>query len=234
MPNLQSLQFDMRGWRVSKADAHRVVWRRDSSQDAVSLTYFDQPPRLPVDLGDVDGVRRYYRQGATQQGGGVIEIDVLLRLDLELVRTLFKFPQPPATTVYLGSINIPFADFHYVIKVQTKQIGLSTDRDEIVRQELLEAGEISQDPATGQLTGWFVDPYDPLILAQVLRSRADDAQYDPRFPDHALTRARSSLKAITDSLNLDEELANADAFSPQAADQRGDGNGQHHTDPDSL
>lgn len=50
------------------------------------------------------------------------------------------------------------------------------------------------------LEGWFVDPYDPTLTpadGYLLSNLGEAREYDDRFPDHPLSRAREFLDAVT-------------------------------------
>jgi hypothetical protein len=58
--------------------------------------------------------------------------------------------------------------------------------------------------SSGYLEGWFTDPYDPKYKGMVLRSVTDNEKYDEEFPDHPLSRLRSTLKTVRNSLQFSE------------------------------
>jgi hypothetical protein len=86
----------------------------------------------------------------------------------------------------------------------------------VVTARLLEEGKLqvreyrwyqklfSRQRASGYLEGWFYDPYDPSYSGVVLHSVSDNEEFDPEFPNHPLTRLRSHLKRIRESLFLFE------------------------------
>ena len=56
--------------------------------------------------------------------------------------------------------------------------------------------------SSGYIEGLFADPYDPRYRGIILRSVADNEEYDDEFPDHPLSRLRSTLKTVRDSLQF--------------------------------
>jgi hypothetical protein len=54
------------------------------------------------------------------------------------------------------------------------------------------------------LQGWFMDPYDPKYKGEVIRSITDNEEYDEEFPNHPLSRLRSTLKTVRESLRASQ------------------------------
>ena len=62
------------------------------------------------------------------------------------------------------------------------------------------------DDATGKILGWSSDPYDPSLNYDVMRNLADDRQWDSKFPDHVLTRARSFLDTLESTTTINDNV----------------------------
>ena len=57
------------------------------------------------------------------------------------------------------------------------------------------------------------DPYDPSIRAPLQRNRAEEETYDSQFPDHPLSRVRSLLGHLRESLEIAPEIRTAAPFA---------------------
>jgi hypothetical protein len=81
----------------------------------------------------------------------------------------------------------------------------------MVTVRLAEAGQLKFEPydkphasgATSRVVGWFQDPYNPAYDGNVVRSLADDEQYDSLVPSHPLSRLRRLLLHIQRTLQVD-------------------------------
>lgn len=84
-------------------------------------------------------------------------------------------------------------------------------REALVTLQLAEEGrlEIERFPipdakgAGGRIPNWFRDPYDPEYSGRILRTIADDEQYDALTPHHPLSRLRRTLSTVRRTLSFD-------------------------------
>src|SRR6266852_3354115 len=159
--------------------------------------------------GSIDQVRSFYRQLTSGNGVGMIEVEVMKLDGCDAIRSIFKQPQSPSGMTYLGSITLTFRDFSYVIKVQCEERGMTGMRDAVVLDAWMKSRKLDpKDP----LRGWKGDPYDPTFKARIQRNVADDASYDAKFPDHALSRLRRVLDRIQASLRVAATVKAAPPF----------------------
>ncbi len=205
MRTLDSLTFDTTGLVLDRDQGNARVWLAPD-RDIYALYYYPVPPNIDAPLHDIDRVRGRYRAVAAQAGGAIVEVDVRPVDVCDVVIALIKVPQKPTGMTYMALITAPFRDFSYVLKVQCEEAGMTGTRDTAVFAELMRAGEIVFDEKSGNPVGWMADPYDPTIAASPARNRSEDAAYDPRFPDHPLSRARRGLRRIEESLRFSDEL----------------------------
>ncbi len=196
---LDLVTFDAHGFEpLGDQDAVRRWY--SPRRDGVVLYYFPISPDIEADPNDVRAIRAYYRQLATDAGHAIIEVDTHEVHQLRVIQTVIKVPEQPTGTTYLGSITIPRRDFSFVLKVQCREEGVTGMRDALVLDELLSQGELSA--AGGIPEGWMQDPYDPSFWAPLMRNRAEAEKYDSQFPDHPLSRARSLLVYLRESLEI--------------------------------
>jgi len=164
------------------------------------------PPNIPCDLSDLKTLRDFYRVGITEVGGGIVSIDVVPLKSIRAIKSIFKVPNQPAGSVYIGSLTIPFAHASLVIKIQSAESGIAGQRETAVREYLVLEHLIQQDPVTQELIGFSQDPYDPAFKGAFLRNQADDLLYDEFFPDHPLSQTRATLNTVEDTIEFDHDV----------------------------
>ena len=214
MASLQSLKFDRTGWILFQESESKLVFGNDAKEpsDVLSVHYFPIPPDIVAPLNDIKTLRDSYRSGANQAGAGLISADILTAGGVPAVKTLLKFPQEPTGMTYVGSISMPFRDFSYVVKVQCFEVGMTGAREAVVMAHLLQEGKAEIDPEKNRLKGWSTDPYDPEQEFPNMPNMAEDEQWDGEFAGHPLTRVRRHLEKLLDTLDLDDELFEAEPF----------------------
>jgi hypothetical protein len=197
--------FDRQGDR----DGVRV-WHTDAG-DGLGLYYFPIPPDIDADLEDVDAVRACYRRGASESGMAIIEIDTPIIQERRCVHAILKVPQQPTGMSYLGSLTLPFRDFSYVLKVGCVERGLTGVREAVVFNQLLKDAAISVSRER-RIEGWMADPYDTEVHTPLMRNMAEAKEYDGKFPEHPLTRARRVLDRVQATITIAPDLRNASSF----------------------
>lgn len=189
-----------------------VLWFTPKG-DVLGLFYYPIKPDIGAALNDVEGLRKFYRQGAREAGLGIIEIERVIVDSCPVVRTLFKVSQEPAGRTYLGALTIPFQDFSYVLKVECPEQGVTGMRDTIVSMQLMASGTSELDAKTGTMTGWLDDPYDSQEAGPMTRNKSERIEYDAQFPDHPLSRARWVLDHLERTVRIADEVKRMPSFS---------------------
>jgi hypothetical protein len=209
MSILDKVTFDLTDWNEEERSSDAMVWR-NASGDVLSLTFgpfwerdkpFDRTSWLP-------DVR------ALAEPGGIISLDPFTVQSKPSMQFIYK-RRRGAGHVYTGSLVVHFSDRErYVFFVVCGEGNFTGVREAIVTARLLQEGKLkpriyrwyqklfSRHRASGYLEGWFCDPYDPDYDGTVLCSASDSEEFDPEFPHHPLTRLRSHLKRIRESLLL--------------------------------
>ena len=213
-PGITSIRFDQSQWTAVEKKGHIHVWCDDVKdlQVVLSLEFFDRPPEIAISLEDLDKVRFLYRNIANQSGAGLISGDVIPVFGIDSIETIFKLPQDARGVAYIGSLTIPFADFSFVVKVQSIERGLGT-REATVLREMIDGG-IALDK-DGKPAGWERDPYDPSGDYPCMPTMAEQTKYDDRFPSHALSRVRNTLREVRNTISFAPELKGAKKFSAE-------------------
>jgi hypothetical protein len=212
MLSLDSLTFDDTTFE-HQADMDNVrVWQCPTG-DTLGLFFYPLRPDIKAALHNPDELRRFYRSMVESAGFGVIEIETCRVDGCTAIRTIFKAAQEPAGRTYLASITIPFAEFSYVLKVQCEESGMTGLRDTLVLQELLSKGLIDFDSESPSVNGWAQDPYDSTRRSAMTMNLSERAEYDTRFPDHPLSRARHTLDHLEKTVRLATEVKLSPVFS---------------------
>ena len=176
MPSLDSVSFDSSGWRLDEEEENMRVWINDDG-DALVLEFYPVPPDIPVGLTEVDALRAFHRDLATQSGGALVEFDTVDISGIKSVRWIGKHPQDGTGTRYLGSLGILFRDFGYGLFLNCHEHGVTGIREAVVVNSYLQRAL--------KETGDF-PVMDESLLAR-LASMADDEKYDNQFPEHPLS-----------------------------------------------
>lgn len=199
-------------WLQTAGDRDGVRFWYTPDGDVVGLHYFAIAPDLPADLDSLADLRLTLSQHVSASGAAVVETEVTMVDGCRAVRQCVKVPQQPFGMTYLGSITLPFRDFSFVLKIQCEERGITGMRECVLLHEKLESGAVHLDPDSGEMVGWMKDPYDIARTAGLARSLADDDEYDQRFPDHPLSRARRFLSAAQGNISVSGAIRSAAPF----------------------
>jgi hypothetical protein len=211
MLSLDSLTFDESAFEY-QTDMNNVrIWQCPTG-DTMGLFFYFIRPDIKAPLDNLDELRRFYRSIGESAGLGVIEIESCQIDGCTAIRTIYKIPQQPAGRTYLGSITIPFAAFSYVFKVECEEQGMTGIRDTLVLQELLSKGVIDFDSENRSANGWVQDPYDSTEQSAMTMNVSERGEYDLRFPDHPLSRARRMLAHLEQTVRLSQAVKASPAF----------------------
>jgi len=192
MLSIQDIQLPLAGWtEIEPADRTRR-WR-NAAGDQLTLDFFGLVPDLPEGPETIRALRGFYRD-ALGGSGGIVEVEPTVVAGIRSAQAIFKIPQQPSGMTYLAAVTIPFRECSFVIKWQCPENGTTGMRDAVVFA--LVAPPL--DDATGVPRGWAQDPYDPSHRSAALRNRADDTEWDARFPTHPLSRVRGYLRTLGD------------------------------------
>ena len=185
---LNAIAFDTAGWVEQPRRPRQRAWH-NLRGDGLGLFYFPIVPDIPASLHALDQLREAYR---SLVGGGLIQLDVVRIADVSAIKLILKAAQQPHGMTYVGSWNLLWRDFSYVLKIQCREDGTTGLREAVILDEEFAAGRVRLDEQ-GRLQGWEEDPYDPALSGGLIRNRGEDERYDARFPDHPLTRLRGYL-----------------------------------------
>jgi hypothetical protein len=202
--SFDELELPTDGWTPIEPAGGTLRWRNDRG-DQFSADFFPIAPDLPAPVAEIGPLRAFYRK-MLGDAGGLVEVDAIALAGNAAMRAIFKIPQDPTGMTYLGAVTIPFRDCSFVLKWQCPELGMTGVRDSAVF-----AAVSPKLDENGAPIGWAADPYLPSHRARCLRNRADDEEWDKRFPKHPLSRLRGYLLTLG-SLRFSERVAREAPF----------------------
>ena len=200
---VDSISVPELGWAKEK-EGNAVLWVNPEGSIAVSINFFDRAPDIPT-IKDINKLRAFYRDLIISVNGGIIEVDLLKRQQFDIVRTIFKIPQPVRGMLYVGSLTIPFRTCSFVLKVQAVEGGGTGMREALIVDRFLKDGTFDEPT-------WAADPYENGIKEGNLMNKAEDQKYDVDFPDHPLTQVRNLLSQLEREFTWESQLEKLPRF----------------------
>ncbi|AZB23158.1 hypothetical protein EG339_00265 [Chryseobacterium bernardetii] len=207
--NLHSVTIPDQGWTKVSEDDEAIRWVNPQQSALIVLHFFDKEPDLPT-AKDLDYLKKFYRNIAAASNGGIIETDIINLHNIPCVKTIIKIPQQETGMAYIASITIPFENCSYVVKIQADEIGITGMRDALILDRLHKAGEVEIEEEN--IKNWFEDPYDPDFRQGTLMNQSELEKYDPEFPEHPLSVARSLIRSTAETIIFKKEIKELPAF----------------------
>lgn len=207
--NLHSVTIPDQGWTKVSEDDEAIRWVNPQQSALIVIHFFDKEPDLPT-AKDLDYLKKFYRNIAAASNGGVIETDIINLHNIPCVKTIIKIPQQETGMAYIASITIPFENCSYVVKIQADEIGITGMRDALILDRLHKAGEVEIEEEN--IKNWFEDPYDPDFRQGTLMNQSELEKYDPEFPEHPLSVARSLIRSTAETIIFKKEIKELPAF----------------------
>ncbi|UCA61961.1 hypothetical protein KB553_10690 [Chryseobacterium rhizoplanae] len=207
--NLHSVTIPDQGWTKVSEDDEAIRWVNPQQSALIVLHFFDKEPDLPT-AKDLDYLKKFYRNIAAASNGGVIETDIINLHNIPCVKNIIKIPQQETGMAYIASITIPFENCSYVVKIQADEIGITGMRDALILDRLHKAGEVEIEEEN--IKNWFEDPYDPDFRQGTLMNQSELEKYDPEFPEHPLSVARSLIRSTAETIIFKKEIKELPAF----------------------
>lgn len=210
MMNLDCMSFDTQGWNsVEHTDARRF-W---VNPDGVLIEFrFRTPTDFRNDLRSPEKLHEEMKDQADKLNSALIQFDVMEIQGLGVMRVITKsWSSEEADCLgkdYNGGLIFPLADGCFFVRVAAREQGMTGVREATVALLLHKQGKWAlpdgSKPATVE-----PNPRTSLTREPLMLSPADDARFDAYFPDHPLTRVRSMLQHIENTLQIIPELRNA-------------------------
>jgi hypothetical protein len=203
---IERITFNTSGWHEHERSNEWVVWGK--ARDILSVAVI--PPAW-ITFKRME--REYWLDYARKiaKPGGIVSVDSCTAADRPAIQIIYKREEGSGYR-YAGTLVIDFGEQWCQVTVVCGERGPTGIREAVLTAELMDDGIIGMREypfyvrlfkrSSGYLEGWFTDPYDSEYKGIVLRSVADDEKYDSQFPDHPLSRLRSTLKTVRESLQL--------------------------------
>ncbi|HUQ54576.1 hypothetical protein [Lentzea sp.] len=193
------ISFDTTGFR----QLEQTTWQH-SSGDQVDLTYYDLVPDLPAGLGDLPKLRHDLAllHGET---GCLIEAHVVQLAGVPALLRIVKMPLPnqPHGQVFLCSFTVPRANCSAVLQMGAMERGMTGAREAVLAAEI-------------GFQNWAQPhPYAPELRGVLPFHAGDNPRYDPRFPDHPLSRVRAWAHHVVRTARVDPQFASLPPFQVQ-------------------
>lgn len=202
--SLKSLSVPSWEWKKDSADNTSIRWVSQQDPISLSVNYFKGQPDIPF-IDELETLQTYYRQTLKKQGGALILVEKATVSGLQAIKAIFKFPQQPSGTMYLGSFTFPFASHSFVVKLHAMELAPTGQRESKVADTLIKQGKLVANEQ-GEYPGWAADPYNPEFQHSLLMNKAESVQYDLQFPDHPLTLVRTRLTQLGWEIKAHESL----------------------------
>jgi hypothetical protein len=201
------------GWSMAEARDHWIVWS-DADGDVLTLAVGQND--LPS-LADEDAVRRYCRKLAESSEAGLVEATTAASSKGRAIKLIYKKLQIPAFR-FTGMLIMPLPNATCIWTIVAGERGTTGIREAVIAADLMNEGKLTIESYQGS---WAQDPYDSSysgVDRRTLRYMSDDEAYDPRFPQHPLSKVRRELRRLA-SVEFDQSALSG---APEKCEARGE------------
>lgn len=206
------VNFDLSGWHEHERSRVSISWH-NQADERLSLSL--QPIRWGTWM---IFEREYWLDFARKMSapGGIVSVDPYNIQSRPAMQIIYKRTQGMGYA-YTGMLFIHFQGQYCVVMVACREGSFTGIREAVLQPQLMDEGKIRiriypfykrlyerlfKRGATGYVEGWFRDPYDPSYRGVILCCVSDNEEFDSQFPDHPLSRVRSILKSVRDTLRF--------------------------------
>ncbi|HEX6344592.1 hypothetical protein [Umezawaea sp.] len=193
------IAFDTTGFQQHD----QTTWFNPSTNDQVSLSYFEQVPDLPAALDDVTSLRHGLAH-LTSEVGCLVEAHVVHLGQVPALLQIVKLPIPnqPSGQAFLASFTVPRANASAVLKFQAVEQGVTGVRESVLMSQV-------------GFDNWFQPhPYAVDVQGKLPFHVGDDPRWDAQFPQHPLSRARAWAHHVARTGHVDPRFAALPDFAP--------------------
>jgi len=207
---IKDVETKLDGWYLAGQDDSVIQYNHENG-DVFSINFFDEQPDIGASLDDVAGIRNFYRDMLVSNDMGLLECDIQTIDGLPSVYLLAKLMMKPRGFVFLASHTIARRDCSFVLKYQAVESGMTGVREATV-MSMSPIPEIDEN--TNKIIGWCADPYDESLEYAVMCNKADARNYDIKFPDHPLSRARRFMDKLPNVVAVSDRLRRTPVLDP--------------------
>jgi hypothetical protein len=195
-----TVRLTLEGWSEDTPAGELRLWRDPQGGVLTLKVVIEAILGLPP-VSDEIALQCFARSVAESGAAGLIEVHAAEGPLGVTVGLIYKRLQKPAY-VFTGILLVPRGDVSQVWTAVAGERGTTGVREAIVTAELVNAGKMTME---GYERSWAQDPYDPGysgVDRSVLRFVSDDERYDPKFPQHPLSRVRHLLAALPGAVQV--------------------------------
>ena len=207
---IESITFDLSGWheheRERSKEKERIVWA--NACDILSLDVVPSPWKT---FKPMERDRWLHDARQMAKPGGIVSVDSYTVDSRPAIQIIYKRTRDMGY-MYTGILIVEYREHWCQVTAVCVEHGTTGIREAVLTTRLLPEGKIKirRHPfylkpfkrTTGYLQGWFQDPYDPRYKGIILRSITDNEEYDAEFSHHPLSRLRSIMKTVRNSLRF--------------------------------
>ena len=201
MTDISSIRFDNSGWTLGRSEINERIWVDDHG-DELQLYFLDGRSELRVNTNDIDDVRGLYRSIAQSKSGGIVEVDLKQLAGAQAARTIMKFPQNENGVRYSGGLAFSFENFAFALSIVAQEHGITGMRETMLFDKL----------GCPSRRKWACDPYLSWYRKGLLRTLADDEEWDQTFEDHPLSRLRTKLSRVESTVEIAKEALDSERY----------------------
>lgn len=165
--------------------------------DEIKIQAARQEATFPP-LSDLGAMRRYFRQAIGTRGGALISCDVITVAGVDVIRTVSKYSAGRGYAMaYAACLTATFKNWIIELLISGSEDNFTGVREAVVTSELMETAGPSERRQWEQNVipiEWKFERYEPGSRGDLAYLLSDDDKYDPRFPDHPLSRVRRWLR----------------------------------------
>jgi hypothetical protein len=224
MPLFDSFRIDLatHDWRLAQLGETVRIFvnpNRDFLQQRLILT---APPDLPPDYPNLESQRAYFEAMSPAAGFAIIAVELIAVKGAEGFTTLFKFrnPENRMGARILGTVMFTFETFFCGFQFQADEHGTTGMREAAAYIILEKEGNLPPEVVEAKkLPPRHITSLDEYFKEASARPPfkhfADDERFDAAFPQHPLSRVRSYMKHVMETIEFDTEVRRAKPFRGQ-------------------
>ena len=180
--------FDRSGWTVKEQTGGNVVWTTPSGETVHLWHVKPGTAVVPMSATSILEVRHAERAGLASTSA-LVELDVIAAAGTGAISAVIRTPTRDRGLAYSAELTVPFEDIAICLRVSASEGDVTGRREAMVLAE--GASLAAYGPGSADDEGLDA-------------TAAESRRWDPRCPDHPLTRVRRRMAHVVDSLTLAE------------------------------
>lgn len=204
--NVDSVSFDLTNCVLKQKSDDKRGWLNEEQGVAHLIKFSPEPASWPFQVNDIEAAKEFYSKMCSGAGGVMLDLKNVKAGGRDALCGLFKYKFQPRQRAlqYVGIVWIPFENYTFQINVESVEQGTTGRREAAIMLEL--GDEWPGSYAAPIFVASAEELMQRLNNARVINLPSDDEKYDPRFPDHPLSKVRRRLHEIIHTLKFDESI----------------------------